>query len=131
MLRALARVPLLARQGARTMCMAEGVTIDQVSRVFSLKVKNDAQAHQMDLVMDEFLTTVAEQVDGYSGGSRLVCKSEWDYKVIMKFDDLDSLKNYMGEHHEPILGHYMPKIKELAVGGKVDQQNFVYDDIEP
>ena len=27
---------------------------------------------------------------GCAGASRLVCKSEWDYKFILKFDDIES-----------------------------------------
>ena len=54
----------------------------------------------------------------------------WDYKLIIKFEDVDSLKNYMSEHHEAIMEDILPQIKELAVDGEVHQQNFVYDDIE-
>ena len=54
----------------------------------------------------------------------------WDYKLIVKFEDVDSLKNYMSEHHEAIMEDILPQIKELAVDGEVHQQNFVYDDIE-
>jgi len=79
----------------------------------------------MDLVMDEFLTTVADRVDGYAGGARLVCKAEWDYKIILKFEDLDSLKGYMGDHHKEIFEAFKPAIKELAVDGKIHEQNFV------
>lgn len=54
----------------------------------------------------------------------------WDYKLIVKFEDVDSLKNYMSEHHEAIMEDILPQIKALAVDGEVHQQNFVYDDIE-
>ena len=94
------------------------------------QVKNDVQAHRMDLVMEEFLESVVSKtekagMEGYVGAARLVCKSEWDYKIILKFADLDSLKEYMGNHHEDILKDFRPQIEELAVDGKMAQQNFV------
>ena len=42
-----------------------------------------------------------------------------------QFEDLDSLKGYMSEHHESIMGEFLPEVEALAVGGKVHQQNFV------
>jgi len=121
------RVPQLA-QRARGLCMTEGVPIDQTCRVFSCKVKDDPTAHQMDLVFDSYLDKAAE-LNGVQGAARLVCKSEWDYKLIIKFEDLDSLKDYMGNHHEGLMEEFEPKIKALA-STPLHQQNFVYDDIE-
>lgn len=83
----------------------------------------------MDCTFDEMIDDVAD-VEGCAGASRLVCKSDWDYKFILKFDDLDSLQNYMKNDHDEVMSTHLPKIEKLAVGGKVHQQNFVYDDIE-
>merc|ERR1712087_242594 len=130
MLRAIHGISKFAPIGARALCMTEGVSIDKVSRVFTCKVKDDPSAHKMDLAMDDYLTALAEQVPGYDGAARLVCKSEWDYKLVVKFADLDSLKGYMSDHHERLLGTYLPPMQSLAVKGEVKQQNFVYDDIE-
>ena len=63
------------------------------------------------------------------GASRLVCKTFWDYKMILKFEDHDSIVNYMENHNDAINEAFLPRIQALAVG-EVKQQNFVYDDIE-
>ena len=83
---------------------------------------------QMDCAFDEMIDDVSE-VEGCAGASRLVCKTEWDYKFILKFEDLESLQNYMKNDHERLSAVHLPQIESLAVG-KVSQQNFVYDDIE-
>jgi len=105
------------------------VQVDMVCRTWTCKVKDDPTAHEMDCAFDEMIDDVAE-VKGCAGASRLVCKSDWDYKFILKFEDLESLQEYMGNDHERLMGAHMPKIKSLAVDGKVHEQNFVYDDIE-
>lgn len=129
MLRLAARNAAALAPRARGMCsLTEGVTVDMVCRVFSCKVKDDAAAHQMDLVFDAFLDKAAE-AEGCAGASRLVCKTDWDYKLIVKFEDLESLKLYMAETHEGIMKEFEPKIKALATT-ELHQQNFVYDDIE-
>jgi hypothetical protein len=93
-----------------------------------IQVKDDPGAHKMDLVFDRFIDEVS-MVEGVTGAARMVCKSEWDYKLILKFEDIDSLKAYMADHHEKVWNDFEPEVKELAVGD-VKQQNFVYDDIE-
>ena len=50
-------------------------------------------------------------------------------QLIVKFEDIDSLKLYMSEHHESIMQEFEPKIAALATTA-LKQQNFVYDDIE-
>jgi len=105
------------------------VEVDMVCRMWSCKVKDDETAHEMDCAFDDMIDEVSE-VEGCAGASRLVCKSEWDYKFILKFDDLDSLQNYMKNDHDRIAADHFPKIQKLAVGEDVKQQNFVYDDIE-
>ena len=82
----------------------------------------------MDCLFDQMIDDASE-VEGCAGASRLVCKSEWDYKFLLKFEDLDSLQAYMKNDHERISDAHMPGIKALAVG-EVTQQNFVYDDID-
>ena len=82
----------------------------------------------MDLVFNEYLDRAAE-AEGCAGASRLVCKTEFDYKLIVKFEDIDSLKLYMSDHHEVIMREFEPRIKALSVT-ELKQQNFVYDDIE-
>lgn len=69
---------------------------------------------QMDLAFDEMIDDLGE-VDGCEGASRLVCKSEWDYKFILKFEDLKSLQDYMKNDHDRISEIHLPKIKTLAV----------------
>lgn len=83
----------------------------------------------MDCTFDDMVDAWSE-VEGCAGASRMVCKSEWDYKFILKFEDLESLQSYMKNDHERIMDVHMPKIKALAVDAKVHEQNFVYDDIE-
>ena len=56
--------------------------------------------------------------------------AEWDYKMILKFEDIDSLKNYMANDHDRISEEHMPKLEAFLADGKFHQQNFVYDDIE-
>ena len=51
------------------------------------------------------------------------------HQLIVKFEDIDSLKLYMSEHHESIMQEFEPKITALATT-ELKQQNFVYDDIE-
>jgi hypothetical protein len=110
---------------ARGLCT---VTVDKTCRVYSCKVEDDKMAHQLDLLMDEFVEHV-ENVEGYAGAARLVCKSEWDYKLIVKFADLDSLKNFMANVHPSLKTEFNPRIEAL-IAGPVHEQNFVYDDIE-
>ena len=118
------RVGVSAR---RTLC--EGVEVDMVCRVWSAKVKDDPTAHKMDIAFEDFLDAAAE-VDGVTGASRLVCKEHWDYKLILKFEDASALKGYMESHHASLSQQFLPSLKELAVDGKITEQNFVYDDIE-
>lgn len=121
--RAVARAPL-ARATQHTRSLCEGVQVDMVCRVFTCKVKDDASAHKMDLAFEEFLDAAAE-VEGCAGASRLVCKSEWDYKLILKFEDVDALTGYMSNHHDTLLKEFGPSLKALAVDGKIHEQNFV------
>ena len=79
---------------------------------------------QLDCAFDEMIDDVAE-VEGCAGASRLVCKSEWDYKFILKFEDLSSLQGYMKNDHERVMGIHMPNIKPLIVDQKMHEQNFV------
>lgn len=143
MLRAVARssatrVPSLLRpsassalaQRARGLCSdGEGVQVDMVCRMWSGKVKDDVTAHQLDCEFENWIDAVAE-VEGCAGATRLLCKTEWDYKLILKFEDVGSLQDYMKDHHERIEAEHMPKLEALLVDGKFKQQNFVYDDIE-
>ena len=123
--------PSLARRGAPSLArgMCDTVQVDMVCRVFSCKVRSDQDAHKMDLAFEEYIDAAA-LVEGCAGASRLVCKSEWDYKLIIKFDDAKSLTSYMQDHHTAIMQEHLPVIEELAVDGAVHQQNFVYDDID-
>ena len=76
------------------------------------------------------LDGVAE-VEGCFGASRLVCKSEWDYKLIVKFEDAPSLKSFMENEYNTLWTQdFKPRVEALAVDGKVKEQNFVYDDID-
>ena len=118
-----------ARLAPRARGMCETVHVDMVCRVFSCKVADDATAHKLDCAFEDFLDAAAE-VEGCAGASRLVCKTEWDYKLILKFEDVGSLQDYMKDHHERIEAEHMPKLEALLVDGKFKQQNFVYDDIE-
>lgn len=153
-------VSAIAQRSRGMCNLTEGVTVDMVSRVFSCKVKDDSSAHELDCVFDAYLDAAAQAegcagasrlvckasrrpdpLDHPAGitharrritQTSLLCRSqmEWDYKIIVKFEDVDSLKNYMSEHHEAIMEDILPQVKALAVGGEVHQQNFVYDDIE-
>ena len=64
MLRAGRPVACVAARGAaarRGLCDAsDGVAVDMVCRVWSCKVKDDATAHQLDLVFDAFLDEAAQ-----------------------------------------------------------------------
>ena len=101
-----------------------------VASAHTSQVKDDASAYQLDLVFDNMLDKAAE-VEGCAGAARLVCKTEWDYKLIIKFEDVDSLKGYMTDHHDGVMAEFLPQIKELAVGGEVHQQNFVCESPPP
>ena len=46
-------------------------------------------------------------------------ESQWDYKLILKFEDVGSLNGYMADHHETIMSEFTPKIKELLQQGEV------------
>ena len=120
----------LAATSRRTMCtLTDGVQVDMVCRVWSGKVKDDSTAHALDCQFEDWLDVVAD-VEGCAGATRLLCKSEWDYKLILKFEDTVALKNYMENDHDRISAEHMPALEELLVGGSFKQQNFVYDDIE-
>ena len=71
------------------------------------------------------------EVPGCFGASRLVCKSEWDYKLIVKFEDAPSLTDFMKNEYTPLwVEQFKPQAEQLAVDGKIHEQNFVYDDID-
>jgi len=122
------RAPALTQIASRGMCMTDGIQVDNVARVFSCKVKDDKNAVALDDVFNDYLDKASEG-EGVWGAARLVCKSEWDYKLILKFEDIQSLKGYMADHHETLMEEFTPKIKSLIVGD-LHQQNFVYDDID-
>ena len=46
----------------------------------------------------------------------MVCKSEWDYKLILKFEDVESLEGFMESHHASLTEQFMPALKELVCG---------------
>ena len=64
-------------------------------------------------------------IEGCAGASRLVCKSDWDYKFILKFENLDSMQDFMANDHARVMDVHLPRIKSLAVDSKVHEQNFV------
>ena len=74
-------------------------------------------AHQLDCEFENWIDAVAE-VEGCAGATRLLCKTEWDYKLILKFEDVGSLQDYMKDHHERIEAEHMPKLEALLVDGK-------------
>ena len=76
------------------------------------------------LAFEDFLDAAAE-AEGCAGASRLVCKSAWDYKLILKFEDSAAIEGFMKSHHDSLTKEFMPAIKALAVEGKVHEQNFV------
>ncbi len=119
----------LARRGVCS--EAVGLDIEMCALVLSCKVAGASEeaAHRMDMAYEDFLDAAAD-VDGVAGASRLVCTSEWDYKIILKFEDHGSLVRYLGEHHDGISSKCMPAIEALAADGHVRQQSFVYDDVE-
>ena len=59
----------------------------------------------------------------------MVCKTAWDYKLILKFEDMDALKNFLDGDH-PALNEALKKEAAPYVVGELTEQNFVYDDIE-
>ncbi|EOD11598.1 hypothetical protein EMIHUDRAFT_437575 [Emiliania huxleyi CCMP1516] len=126
-----AAAPRLARGLASDADGEDGVHVDMVARMWSCKVKDDPGAYQMDLVFDSFIDK-ASQVEGVVGASRLLCKSYWDYKLILKFEETGALKRYLAENgeHDALMREYLPQIEKLTIDGKVHQQSFVYDDIE-
>ena len=71
------------------------------------------------------------EVEGCFGASRLVCKSEWDYKLIVKFEDLPSLKGFMENEYKSLwTDDFKERVEALSVDGTVKEQSFVYDDID-
>ena len=84
-----ARLPALAR--ARPLCT--GIDVDMCCRTYTMQVSDDPSAYEMDLVFEDFLDE-AGQIEGVCGASRLVCKTFWDYKMILKFEDHDSCLLY-------------------------------------
>jgi len=107
--------------------MAPGGSALTPSRLV-VQVRDDPGAHALDLVFDRFIDDVSS-VEGVTGAARMVCKDAWDYKLILKFEDTESLKTYMADHHTKVWAEYEPEVKKL-VDGPIKQQNFVYDDIE-
>ena len=69
------------------------------------------------------------EVEG-AGASRLVCKSEWDYKLIVKFEDLLSLKGFMENEYNRFGPTTSRSASRCLVDGTVKEQSFVYDDID-
>jgi hypothetical protein len=120
------RLPTLAST-RRGLCNV-GVEVDMVCRVWSCKVKDDASAALVDEAFDEWLDDAAQD-EGCAGATRLLCKSEWDYKLLLKFEDSESLKKFLGNEHSTLSQAIREKTKDLVVGD-LHEQNFVYDDIE-
>ena len=70
------------------------IEVDQVARLYSFKVPNERAAVQADLAVDEYIkNVVAAMYDGYDlpSASRLVCKTHWEYKMILKLDAPEAL----------------------------------------
>ena len=65
----------------------------------TLQVSDDPSAYEMDLVFEDFLDE-AGQIEGVCGAP-LVCKTFWDYKMILKFEDHDSIV-CMENHNDAI-----------------------------
>ena len=83
----------------------------------------------MDLAFEEFLDAAAE-VEGCTGASRLVCATEGDYKLILKFEDGKAHDDFMQSHHASLNKTFMPTLEALAKNGTLTEQSFIYDDIE-
>ena len=129
---AAARAPALHARASAPMLrrgLCDGVHVDMVCRTWTCKVADDATAHQLDCAFEDYLDAAAE-AEGCTGASRLVCKTHWDYKLILKFEDADSLKGFMSDYHERLDAAFGPALRDLAVGNEIKEQNWVYDDIE-
>lgn len=100
----------------------------KVVRGIELNVGDEPSAEKADEVAKKIDSALAQQYGpDYAGHNRLVCKSEWDYKVFFRFKTLDALKNVM-ETSPPALLNGIKEMEGIAKGGKVHVQNFVFDE---
>jgi hypothetical protein len=96
------------------------------AREVSFKVQSVEQGKQIDAVLKKTLIPELQKIPGYKGSNRLLCGGKLDYKLITRWETLDSLKGS---------GEGMPdRIKKLAEAGKipaewVNTQNFMYEEL--
>ncbi|KAL1514880.1 hypothetical protein AB1Y20_003962 [Prymnesium parvum] len=122
-----ARSPSLPQ--LRGLCTMNSIQVDTVARVYSCKVKDEPSAVMLDDAFDEVLLDSVADHNLVWGASRLVCKSQLDYKFILKFTDVDALNTYVTGHNDELMKQLKPKIAPL-INGELHEQNFVYDDID-
>lgn len=91
------------------------------------KVKDEEAAMAMDALTAKS-EELMKKVPGYVGGTRMVCKSYWDYKSVMIFDSVAALEGYMeSDVREKEMLPLLEEAKAYAVDGDIKMQNFVYD----
>merc|ERR1711877_51583 len=109
--------PSLAPQGTRrrgVRAYAE-IPVNNVCRMVQCKVKDEEAAMAMDALTAKS-EELMKKVPGYVGGTRMVCKSYWDYKSISIFESGDALGGYLeGDVREKELLPLLEQAKELAV----------------
>jgi len=121
-----ARAP--ARAVARQQARALSIPVNHVVRGAEFSVKDEPQAEKADAIAAELNTKLTQAVgDGYVGYNRFVCKAKWDYKVFYEFNNLDAFGKFLKGEQKGHFDEAVRKFQEVAVDGKVHEQNFVFD----
>ena len=124
------RTPPAQGQGRQSVrAYAAEVPVNKVCRMLQCKIAGEEEAVAMDALLNE-ADAVMKKVPGYVGSTRMVCKSYWDFKSVMVFEDVPALEGYMeSDVKEKEMLPLLEKAKTLALDGDVKMQNFVYDQL--
>jgi antibiotic biosynthesis monooxygenase (ABM) superfamily enzyme len=93
------------------------IPIKQVATIFRMNVKNEANALQMDELIEKSAKPVVSQSKGYVKNIRSVCKGEWEYETYFVWDSLDNYKVWKEspERAKLVEESLMPKLEELGI----------------
>src|SRR5690606_8246667 len=65
--------------------LADAVPVGKVVRGFAVKVNGEAGALKLDAITRKFVRDArANNVPGFIGAHRMLCKSEWDYRWVLE-----------------------------------------------
>lgn len=97
-----------------------------ISRIWHGYTTPENAAAYEELLLTEIFHTIEEKkIDGYRGIQLLKreLESEWEFITIMQFENIDSVKQFMGEDYEK--SYVLPQAQKLL--SRYDQRSTHYD----